>query len=108
MTPVWVLMHINNLPMGSATKAEMRGGQEFRGWDEDRYMTASLINGEKISQYLFTLAHSDPDKRKPDPPEMYPLPDKAVRTKSASKPGSFAFIAKARIAAARKKKQEGR
>jgi hypothetical protein len=47
------------------------------------------------------LANSDPKKRKPKPPDMWPIPDEVKRRDA---PGSFAFIAKAHLAAAKKRK----
>lgn len=109
MSPRWALMHITSLPVDSATVAEQRGGQQFRGWDEGRYMMATLINAIRISNYYFILANTDPEKSKPKPPDNYPLPDGNAKTKAKAKdkPGSFTFIAKARAAAVRKKR-EGR
>ena len=94
ISPRWVLTHVRALPMGSAFIAEIRGGSEFRGWDQGRYMQASLIDAIRLLQYIFILAHVDPKKSKPKPPNAYPLPDKSIRKKQADKPGSFGFIAK--------------
>ncbi|MDV6975340.1 D site-binding protein [Mycobacterium intracellulare] len=94
ISPRWVLMHARTLPMGSAFVAEIRGGREFRGWDQGRYMQATLIDAVRLLQYIFILAHVDPKKSKPKPPESFPLPDKNIRTKKPDKPGSFGFIAK--------------
>ena len=98
-SPRWVLIHIKWLPVESATFAEIRGGGEFRGWSTDRYMLATLINAIRALIWVFTVAHSDPKKRKPKPPEPYPTPDKP---KKVHKPGSFAFIAGQHIQAIKK------
>lgn len=107
MSPRFVLAHIKILPVGSAFVAEVRGGQEFRGWDEDRYQMAALIDAIRILQYIFVLANIDPKKKKPKPPEPYPTPDKATKHKQPDKPGSFAFIAKSALAAAKRRKEGG-
>lgn len=100
-------MHIHNLPMGSATVAEIRGGEQFRGWDLDRYMTARLIDSVQALRYITLLAHSDPKRRKPPAPEPFPTPDKIHKKTKDAQPGSFAFIAKKLIAKGKKRKEGG-
>jgi hypothetical protein len=102
LTPAFVLAHIKNLDYHSAFIAEMRGGQRFRGWDEDRYQRAAQINSQRTANYYFALANCDPKKRRNiKPPDMWPIPDEV---KKVDPPGSFAFIAKAHLAAAKKRK----
>lgn len=106
LSPRWVLLHANALPLGSASVAAKRGGPEFRGWDEGRYMMASLINAVRLNTHTFVLAHIDPKKTHPELPKMYPLPDDIKeRTKPAPKPGSFAAIALAKLSAVKKRKK---
>lgn len=105
ISPRYVLAHIKYLPMGSAFVAELRGGQQFRGWDVDRYLRAAQINSQRTLSYLYVLAHVPKGKPKPAEPTPWPLPD--VKTKSAPKPGSFAFIALARLNAVKKMKEGG-
>lgn len=104
LSPRWALLHIQQLPMGSSFVAEIRGGMQFRGWDEDRYMQAALIDSVRVLQYILILVNSDPKKSKPPPPEPYPLPDHVKRNKQ-DEPGSFAFIAKKKLAEARRKQE---
>lgn len=66
-------------------------------------MTATLINAVRALIWVFTVAHSDPKKRKPQPPEPFPTPDKPKKT---LKPGSFAFIVNQHATAIRKKEAE--
>lgn len=69
-------------------------------------MTATLINSIKLLQYILILANSDPNKTKAKPPAPFPIPDKpAAKEKKPDAPGSFAFIAKSRIAAMKKLKE---
>lgn len=103
-SPRYVLAHIRWLPAESAFVAECRGGPEFRGWDGDRYVSVAILEAIRSLQYVFILANRDPKKRTPNPPDPYPLPDKITRNKPADQPGSFAFIAKAHLAAAKKRK----
>jgi hypothetical protein len=105
MSPRWALAHVKLLPLGSAFVAQTRGGQQFRGWDEDRYALVALINAVRALHYIFALAHSDPKKAKPKPPDPYPIPDKVTRKKAAPQPGSFAFIAGRQLAAAKEKRK---
>ena len=66
LSPRYVLAHIRNLDYQSAFVAEVRGGQQYRGWDEDRYMDAAQINALRTLIYIFILANTDPKKRKPN------------------------------------------
>lgn len=100
------MLHVNNLPMGSAFVAETRGGYQFVGWDQDRYMMAGLIDAVRVLQHILILCNIDPKARKPTPPEPYPLPDD-VKRKKVDAPGSFAFIAKAKLAEAKRLKEAG-
>jgi len=104
LSPRFVLVHIAYLPIESAFVAERRGGQEYRGWGPDRYMAAGQMDLTKAQSYLFLLANSDPKKARPKPPEPYPVPGGHKRVASSDlKPGSFAFIAAAQLAAAKRK-----
>lgn len=102
-SPRYVLAHIKWLPIGSAFIAEMRGGQQYRGWNEDRYAITRLIDLIAVSNYLFLMANRDPKKRAPEPPEPYPTPDN-LQAKKRDKPGSFGFIAKTMLAESRRRK----
>lgn len=104
-SPRWVLIHVKWLPIESATFASIRGGNEFRGWSQDRYMLTSVVNLLKLLIWVFTLAHSDPKKRKPKMPEMHQTPDEA-KSKKKDKPGSFGFIAKQHLEAIKKREAE--
>lgn len=106
-SPRFVLVHIDNLDYDSAFIAELRGGQQFRGWDESRYLLAAQANAIRTLSWLFLLANKDPKKSSPPPPEPWPLPDKQTKKQRQDKPGSFAFMAKAHIAAIRKLKEGG-
>lgn len=101
-SPRFVLAHINNLWYDSAFIAELRGGQQFRGWDAGQYQQTSLLDAVRVSNYLFLLANRDPKKSKPAPPEPSYTPDQSLKKKRADKPGSFAWIAKAHLAAQKK------
>lgn len=108
LSPRYVLAHVRYLPLESAFVAAQRGGDRFRGWDEGRYMTATLINTIKTLIYITTLANSDPKKHhRITPPEVYPIPDRKAKKERDARPGSFAHIVKTKAAAIRKKR-EGR
>ncbi len=100
LTPLYLLVLIRGLPEDCRFNAERRGGQEFRGWDTDRYASAAIVNAVRGLQYTYIAAHS---KSKPKPPDPFPIPDKQTRRK-AKGPGSFAFIAAQQIAAAKRKR----
>ncbi len=99
LTPLYLLSLIRGLPMESRFNAERRGGQQFRGWDAGRYIDVATVNAVRALQWTYVAAHS---KNKPKAPEPFPIPDKTVRRRDKG-PGSFAFIAAQKIAAARRK-----
>lgn len=107
LSPRYVLAHIKYLPIESAYVAERRGGQNFRGWNEERYMQARLIDAIRTLIWVFVLANIDPKKPKPKPPDPYPTPDALKPEKPAPKPGSFAHTTNVLLAKAKKRKEGG-
>ncbi len=99
LTPMYLLALIRGLPMESRFNAERRGGQQFYGWDAQMYASVATVNAVRALQYTYVAAHS---KSKPKPPEPFPIPDSSVRKRNRG-PGSFAFIAAQKIAAAKRK-----
>lgn len=97
LTPLWLLTLIKGLPDSSRFAAERRGGQQFRGWDMDRYATVAIVNAVRALQYTYVAAHS---KRKPPLPDPFPIPD---QTEQPQKNNTFAVLAAAKLAAARRK-----
>lgn len=85
----------------------MRGGQQFRGWDEDRYQSAAMINALRALMHVYIISHIPKTAAKPKPPESWPLPQGTKKQQAVHKPGSFAHIALSRINAVKKLK-EGR
>jgi hypothetical protein len=108
-TPRFLLAHINNLDYNSAFVAQLRGGQQYRGWGEDRYIAASTSNAIRTLVYLFILANKDPRKKsKTAVPTPWPLPDdKDKKKKKQDKPGSFGFMAKSLLSKAKKRREGG-
>jgi hypothetical protein len=96
LTPVFLLALIRGLPEDCRFNAERRGGQQFRGWDASRYAAVATVNAVRAMTYTYVSAHS---KSRPKPPEPFPIPDSPARNQG---PGSFAFIAARKLAAARK------
>jgi hypothetical protein len=92
LDPVWVLAHVSALPIECAFMAALRGGQQFVGWNQGRYMLARLIDAIASLQYTLILVYRDRDKSKPDPPDHYPLPDDLRKIKRAPAAGSFASM----------------
>jgi hypothetical protein len=104
LSPRYVLSLILHLPTDGAFHASRMGGQDFRGWDTDRYALVSLVNAQRAGNHIQLMINRDPKKAAPKPPEPFPTPgdDKKV---NASKPGSFAAIAASMLAAQRRKKE---
>lgn len=105
LSPIFVLALIVNLPKEGAFYASRRGGQQYRGWTEDRYALADLIDSVRAGNHLFLLANRDPKKSKPATPKPYTRPDFLDTKTAAPKPGSFAAMVVAAKAALRKKKE---
>lgn len=104
LTPRFLFVLLKGLPMGSRFNSEKRGGQQFAGWDESRYIQVALVNAVRALQYTYVQAHS---KKKIQPPDPFPVPDRKQNTQSqVDKPGSFANVAASMVMAARKKREE--
>ena len=95
---------ILHLPTDGAFHAARMGGQEFRGWDADRYALKAIVDGVRVTNYILTMVNRDPKKKKPDLPDPFPSPGEKTTT-TQSKPGSFASIAAAMMAAQKRKKE---
>ncbi len=100
LSPKWLLTLITQLPAGSRFYAARRGGVQFRGWDENRYLMAAVVNSIRVLQWTYVASKS---KRKPPEPEMVPIPD--VEKKRKDGPGSFAHTARLKLEAARQRRQ---
>jgi hypothetical protein len=90
---------VRQLPIESATVAELRGGPEFRGWGADRYLMARLIEGVEGLFHAFVSANT---KKKPKAPERVARPEKKQREGG----NTFRAMASRRIAAIRNRKKE--
>ena len=104
LSPRYLLTLILHLPTDGAFFASRRGGQQFRGWDVDRYALVSMVNAQRSANHLTIMVNRDPRKSAPKPPEPFPTPDADEKPKT-NKPGSFAAIAASRMAAQRRKKE---
>lgn len=91
MTPREVIAWVRNLPPDSATSASMRGGPEFRGWDNTVYMLANVVDAVRENTYTFVAANS---KRKPKPPTPIDRP----RVNRQKSPIGNRFMMMARMA----------
>ncbi|MEI6001130.1 hypothetical protein H3V53_29295 [Paraburkholderia bengalensis] len=92
-----------HLPKTGAFYAERRGGQQYRGWDEDRYALADIYDAVQAGNHILLMANRDPKKPKPKAPKAYPRPDDFEKT--TPKPGSFAAMVVAAKKAAREKRE---
>ena len=104
LSPRYVLSLILNLPTNGAFYASRRGGQEFRGWDIDRYAMVAMVNAKRATNHILMMVNRDPKKPKPKAPEPFPTPDEGKKA-NAPKPGSFAAIAASMMAAQRRKRE---
>ncbi|AGR46439.1 tail assembly chaperone [Mycobacterium phage Odin] len=105
LSPRFVLALVLCLPKDGAFYASRRGGQQYRGWDEDRYALADIYDAVQANTHMFLLANRDPKKPKPKAPKSYPRPDDLEPHKAAHKPGSFAAMVVAAKKAARERRE---
>ncbi|AEL17858.1 tail assembly chaperone [Mycobacterium phage Trixie] len=105
ISPRFVLALVLCLPRDGAFFAERRGGQQYRGWDEDRYALADIYDAIQAGNHMFMMANRDPSKPKPKAPKSYPRPDDDKTKNEAPKPGSFAAMIVAAKKAAREKRE---
>ncbi|QFP95510.1 tail assembly chaperone [Mycobacterium phage GaugeLDP] len=106
LSPRFVLALVLCLPKDGAFYAERRGGQQYRGWDEDRYALADIYDAVQAGNHILLLANRDPNKPKPKAPKAYPRPDDLEAKPAAPKPGSFAAMVVAAKTAARKRREQ--
>jgi hypothetical protein len=66
-------------------------------------MRAAQINAQRAQTHLFVLANIDAKKKKPAPPEPYPIPDGMDQVQN-KKPGLFAAMAAQQMAEAKRRK----
>lgn len=105
LSPRFVLALVLCLPKDGAFYAERRGGQQYRGWTEDRYALADMYDAIQAGNHILLLANRDPKKPKPKAPKPYPRPDDLEKT--TPKPGSFAaMVVRAKKAARERRERE--
>lgn len=85
LTPRKALALIVHLPAASAFAASARGGHQYRGWTEDRYLAVAQINAIREQTWVLAAINS---KRPPKRPEPLPTPDDGDKRKK-NKPGGF-------------------
>lgn len=81
--PSTILVLINQLPLASRTVAVLRGGDQFLGWDVDRYFMANLIDSVNQVAYVTAAANS---KRKPKAPKPTPRPKRINKDAAQNNP----------------------
>ncbi|MDA3643779.1 hypothetical protein OU416_06905 [Saccharopolyspora indica] len=91
-SPIRVLYLIRQLPLESRTYAEIRGGAQFVGWGQDRYLLANVIDAIQQTTYAVVAANS---KRKPKAPKPVERPSNKRNA------GAFAQTARMHLQAAK-------
>lgn len=76
-------MLVNQLPLASRTVAALRGGEQFNGWDVDRYFMATLIDAVNQVAYVTAAANS---KRKPKAPKPVSRPTRVQKSAAENNP----------------------
>lgn len=81
--PATLLVLVKQLPLGSRTVAALRGGEQFVGWDVDRYFLAQLI--DSVNRVAYTVAAAN-SKRKPKAPKPTVRPSRVQKSTAQSNP----------------------
>lgn len=81
--PATVLVLVNQLPLASRTVAALRGGEQFIGWDVDRYFLAQLI--DSVNRVAYTVAAAN-SKRKPKAPKPTVRPSRVQKGTGEANP----------------------
>ncbi|AZF98191.1 tail assembly chaperone [Mycobacterium phage Bones] len=103
--PIQVLALIKELPREGRFWSEKQGGPQFRGWDDNTYTTAALVNEIRALKFMYLMANTPKDKRRRlTPPDPFPVPKVKPQKAKKYKPGSFGAIAAMRMAASRNRK----
>lgn len=77
--PSHIIVLVRQLPLGSRTVAVFRGGDQFIGWDIDRYFLAQLIDAMNRTAYTVAASNS---KRKPKAPKPTPRPSRQQKVQN--------------------------
>lgn len=103
--PKTVLALVQQLPPNSRTIAAVRGGDQFLGWDADRYLTAALLDAVRETTYAVIATNSAKGKKpKPPKPVERPKRNPAARgPNTAANP--FAVMAAHHLKAVREAKE---
>ncbi|ACE80039.1 tail assembly chaperone [Mycobacterium phage Jasper] len=105
--PIQVLALIKELPREGRFWSEKQGGPQFRGWTDQTYTTAALVNEIRALKFMYLLANTSKDKRRRlTPPEPFPVPQVKAHKAKKYKPGSFGAVAAMRMAASRNRKAQ--
>lgn len=67
VTPSVVLTLLRQLPVGSRTIADMRGGEQFRDWNNTQYQLATVIDAVQQNTHALVTANSKKAPKAPDP-----------------------------------------
>jgi len=106
-SPKTVLALVQQLPMGSRTISAIRGGEQFVGWDADRYLLANIFDAIQANTYAIVAANSAKGK-KPKPPKPIDRPKRNMRVSSGSNTAANPFaVMAARYMKAAKEAKEG-
>jgi len=92
LTPKEILVLVRQLPATSRTFSAKQGGPEFRGWDTNSYLLASVIDAINANTHAFVSANS---KRKPKRPKQVTTP--MDKKRKAEKPNLFAMTVKNKL-----------
>lgn len=100
-SPKTVLALVQQLPPGSRTIAAVRGGDQFLGWDADRYLTAALLDAVRETTYA-VIATNTAKGKKPKPPKPVDRPKRNPQARGSNTAANpFAVMAAKHMQAVR-------
>lgn len=104
LTPRRVLVLISNLPADSVYVALERGGEQFIGWDSDRYILTNILDAIQHNTYALVSANS---QKKVTAPEPAWRPDTAQRRKDKQRSKANPFAQMLQAAKRTQEQQKG-
>ena len=85
-SPRYILSLIKRLPVESCFVAEIRGGDQFRGWNPDRYLLTAIVDAVQANTHIVSKANGGKGKK----------PEPTYRPKKVQSKNGNAFVAAAR------------
>jgi hypothetical protein len=105
-SPREIVVYLRQLPLESRTMAAIRGGEEFVGWNADRYFMSHMLDAMNVLVVLTARANAKNPKSIKFPEPVSRPDDIREAKEQKKKPNLFAVMAAQRLANMRRKQGE--